>query len=53
MQGAQSYRIGDRTVTRANLAELMQARAILKAENQRENGTRPTISAARLGGNFD
>jgi len=53
MEGAQSYRIGDRTVTRANLLELMKARNMLKAENQKNSGTRPTVSAARFGGNFD
>jgi len=46
----QSYRLGDRTVTRANLAELTDLREKLKAEVASFQGKRPLVSFPDMGG---
>lgn len=52
LKGAQSYRLGDRSVTRANLTELRKTRRELLNELQQLNGTRPKVSHVDLRGNF-
>ena len=44
--GHQSYRLGDRTVTRADLADLIKARDILKSEVAQALLIRPAVSAS-------
>lgn len=39
----QSYRLGDRTVTRADLAALLAEEKALLREYNREQGTKPTV----------
>ncbi len=48
----QSYRLGDRTVTYANLAELRELRRELMAEIGQRQGTRPRVSSFNLDGAF-
>ncbi len=48
----QTYRLGDRTYTRANLRELRELRTEVRAEVALEAGDNPTISVARLNGTF-
>lgn len=48
----QSYRIGDRQVTYADLGDLLAMRTRLRAEVQARQHTRPPISFASLGGAF-
>jgi hypothetical protein len=49
--GAQSYKLGDRTFTRADLAELEARQKRLERDVARLSGARPRVSYARLGGN--
>ena len=44
----QSYTLGDRKVTRANLAQLMDARKLLQAEVAQLQGKRPLVSTANF-----
>ena len=48
----QEYRLGDRTVTYANLGELRKLRTELKTEVAQLQGNRPAVSSIDLGGNF-
>jgi len=46
----QAYRIGDRTFTRANLAELQALRRELKNEVAQQDGQSPTVSYFNISG---
>ena len=46
----QAYRIGDRTFTRANLAELQTLRRELKNEVAQQDGQSPTVSYFNISG---
>jgi hypothetical protein len=46
----QSYRLGDRTVTRADLMDLMKVRHQLKIEINAGSGVNPRVSYADMGG---
>jgi len=48
MTGAQSYTIGDMTVTRANLRSLQEREDYLLRRYRQEQGTRPVVSRARM-----
>ena len=48
----QSYKLGDRMVTYANLSELRQMRTNLKREIAASSGVRPYVSMADFRGNF-
>jgi uncharacterized protein involved in exopolysaccharide biosynthesis len=51
LSGAQSYRLGDRTVTRADLAQLEARQMRLEKDVDRLSGARPRVSNATFGGN--
>jgi len=46
----QSYRIGDRTFTRANLVDLQALRRELKKEVAQQDGQSPTVSYFNISG---
>ena len=46
----QDYTLGDRSVRRAALVQLMQARKMLKGEIARQQGNRPIVARARFTG---
>ena len=48
----QSYTIGDRKVTYADLKSLMAMRSQLMKETSQRQGTRPIVSESDLTGNF-
>ena len=48
----QSYRLGDRTVTYADLGELRRTRKELKAEIMQRQGNRPLVARGDFRGNF-
>jgi len=50
--GMQSYKLGDRMVTYADLEELRKTRNELKAEVAQLQRTRPMVSHANMTGNF-
>lgn len=51
LSGAQSYRLGDRTVTRADLAQLEARQMRLEKDVDRLSGARPRVSTANFSGN--
>ena len=51
MTGAQSYKLGDRMVSRADLATLEARETRLRKEISRINGGRPRVSSVNLSGN--
>ena len=51
MNGAQSYRLGDRQVSRADLATLEMREKRLERDVARLAGSRPRVSSAVLSGN--
>jgi len=48
----QAYRLGDRTVTYADLAQLRMARKELKAEVAEYQQARPLVASIDMRGNF-
>ena len=49
LTGNQTYRLGDRSVSRANLTELYNLRRHLQREVARLDGRVPTVASADLG----
>jgi hypothetical protein len=51
LEGAQEYRLGDRTVKRADLGMLEARQTRLEKDVARLSGSRPRVSSVRLDGN--
>lgn len=51
--GMQSYRLGDLTVTYADLGMLRSLRNELQSEVARQQRTRPLVAEADMSGNFE